>query len=132
MTAGLAGLGVCHVLTALALRPARVAGRVVLAVGGLATVVVAAAPLPVQGSSTVHTAAATVGFVALTAWVVAAFPRARAAWLAGVLLASALVWFGLSLGGPVFGLSERVLAGAQAVVPLLVVLALLRRRRSLP
>lgn len=128
MTVGLAGLGVCHVLTALALRPARPAGRLVLALGGAATAVVAAAPLPAVGSSTTHTVAATVGFVALTAWVVAAFPRSFAAWCAGGLLLAALLWFGVELGGPRFGLSERVLSGAQAVVPLLAVLLLLRGR----
>lgn len=126
MTAGLAGLGVCHVLTALALRPAGVTGRLVLALGGVATVVVATAPLPASGSSTTHTVAATVGFLALTAWVVLAFPRSRAAWAGGALLLAALLWFGAELGGSQFGLSERVLSGAQAVAPLLAVLTLLR------
>lgn len=126
MTAGLAGLGACHVLSALALRPARAAGRALLAGGGVATAVVAAAPLPVSGSSTVHTVAATLAFLALTAWVVAAFPRRAAAWVAGAVLLAALLWFGVELGGARFGLSERVLAGAQSLVPLAAVLATAR------
>lgn len=118
MTVGLAGLGLAHVVTATALR----AGRAPLAVGGLATLVVSAAPLPAGGgSSTVHTAAATVGFVALSTWSLLALPRWRTGWLGAAVLVGLLVWFGVELGGPRFGLSERVLAGAQAVWPLLVV-----------
>ncbi|MDQ3154878.1 MAG: DUF998 domain-containing protein, partial [Actinomycetota bacterium] len=36
MTAGLAGLGACHVVTALGLRSAALPGRLVLATGGVA------------------------------------------------------------------------------------------------
>ena len=49
MTAALAGLGVCHVVTSLSLRPAAMAGRAALAGGGIATVLVAAFPLPADG-----------------------------------------------------------------------------------
>lgn len=133
MTVGLAGLGLAHVVTALALRVGRAPGRVLLGVGGLATVVVSAAPLPAGGgSSTVHTTAATVGFVALSTWSLAALPRWRAGWLAAAVLVGLLVWFGLELGGPRFGLSERVLAGAQAVWPLLVVVHARRGGSSVP
>lgn len=122
MTVGLAGLGIAHVVTAAALRAGRSPGRVLLAVGGLATLVVSAAPLPAGGgSSTVHTVAATVGFVALSTWSLLALPRWRTGWVGAAVLVGLLVWFGLELGGPRFGLSERVLAGAQAVWPLLVV-----------
>ncbi len=124
MTVGLAGLGLCHVVTATALPIAAPAGRGVLAVGGAATVVVAAAPLPTGGgSSGVHSAAATVGFVALSLWSLAAFGRWRAGWVGAAVLVALLVWFGAELGGPRFGLSERVLAGSQSVWPLVVVLA---------
>lgn len=131
MTTGLAGLGVCHMVTAAALRPASPSGRVVLAVGGLATLVVSTAPLPTGGgSSGVHTAAATVGFVALSLWVLVAFPRWRNGWVVTAVLVAMLLWFGAELGGPRFGLSERVLAGAQALVPLAVVLTGRRRNPS--
>jgi hypothetical membrane protein len=43
MTTALAGLGACHVTTALALRSAASPGRVLLALGGVATLLVAAA-----------------------------------------------------------------------------------------
>jgi hypothetical membrane protein len=130
MTVGLAGLGLAHVVTAVALRAGAWAGRVLLALGGLATLVVSAAPLPAGGgSSTVHTAAATVGFVALSTWSLLAFPRWRTGWVGAAALVGLLLWFGVELGGPRFGLSERVLAGAQATWPLLVVTRLVVRAR---
>src|SRR5262245_28691786 len=54
MTAGLAGLGICHLVTSLGLRPAASTGRVALAVGGVATILVAAFPLPRIGTSEAH------------------------------------------------------------------------------
>jgi hypothetical protein len=67
MTIGLAGLGVCHVVTAAGLRPAVSAGRVLLAVGGVATVLVAAFPVPGVGTSNVHRVMAGIGFVGAVA-----------------------------------------------------------------
>ena len=85
----LVGVGACHVITGLALRPAASAGRLILMSAGAATMLVAA------------------------------FPET-----AGVLL-GLLAWFGTELagGGRQVGLAERVLAGAEAVWPLAVVLA---------
>ena len=122
MTTGLAGLGLAHVVTAAALQTGRTPGRLLLATGGLATLVVSAAPLPAGGgSSAVHTVAATLGFLTLSTWSVLAFPRWRAGWLGTTVLVGLLLWFGVELGGPRFGLSERMLAGAQSLWPLLVV-----------
>jgi hypothetical protein len=87
-----------------------------------------------DGGSLPHTIWAAVGFVALAVWPLAARGRSPLvpAWLrpvvcsaaAGVLL-GLLVWFGTELigGGRPVGLAERVLAGAQALWPLAVVLA---------
>jgi hypothetical membrane protein len=135
MTLALAGVGACHVITGLALRPAASAGRLILMSGGAAVMLVAAFPETTGGGGSLpHTFWATVGFVALTAWPLAA--RRRGPWVpallrpgacagaAGVLL-GLLVWFGTELigGGRQVGLAERALAGAQAVWPLVVVLA---------
>jgi hypothetical protein len=82
MTTALAALGLCHLGTALALRPAAPAGRLVLAAGGLATVGVAAVPLPAGGAeagSPGHTATAALAFGALAVWPAAAVLRRRAA-----------------------------------------------------
>ena len=76
MTAALTGVGLCHVVTALGLRAAAPAGRLVLAVGGIATVLVAAFPLPVSGSSTAHAGAAALSFLALAVWPALALRRA--------------------------------------------------------
>ncbi|MPZ64177.1 MAG: DUF998 domain-containing protein [Pseudonocardiaceae bacterium] len=136
MTTGLAGLGTCHVITALGLRPAALPGRLVLAAGGLATVLVAAFPLPDEGSSTAHAVAAGVAFPALSVWPALAWRRGPSRRLGpGVSLGTTAVllgllgWFGAELygGGSRLGLSERVLAGAQAWWPLAAVL--LARRR---
>jgi hypothetical membrane protein len=136
MTTGLAGLGVCHVVTALGLRPAALPARLTLGVGGAATILVAAFPQPADGSSTAHFWAAATGFVTLSLW------PALAWWgtpsplppVAGVVTAAGLLaivaWFAVELSGKggLIGLSERCLAGSQALCPLVTVW-LLRRRR---
>jgi hypothetical membrane protein len=132
MTAGLAGLGVSHVVTALGLRPAAPAGRTLLALGGVATLAVAAFPVPRTGTSAVHQIAAGIGFVSLGLWPALAWRRhATVPWVlrpavavsAAVVLLGLVGWFAVTLSGsgPV-GLSERFAAGAQAVWPLVVVL----------
>jgi hypothetical protein len=140
MTLALAGTGTCYVLTGLALRPAAWPGRLTLMAGGVATVVVAANPQPGGGgSSPAHTFSAAAGFIALAVWPLAACRRERAApaalrpagsaWAAGVLT-GLLLWFGaeLILAGRQVGLAERVLAGAQAAWPLILVLACRRQQ----
>lgn len=132
MTVALISVGAAHVTTAVALRPARPAGRAVLAVGGMATVLVALNPLPGDGRGDLaHTVAAAVSFVALAAWPAASSPRgAAASWALrpGVCVAAALMLFAL-LGwyvqqmigdGQRTGLAERVAAAAQASWPLVV------------
>src|ERR1700689_1255953 len=68
MTSALAGLGACHVITAVGLRPARGRGRIVFGVGGVATLMVATFAQPVHGDSLAHTFAATIAFAALAVW----------------------------------------------------------------
>lgn len=128
MTTALAGLGVCHLTTALALRAAATPGRVVLGVGGAATLLVAAFPLPaMDGHSPAHTAAAGTAFVALAVWPLVARRDGggpvlgTAATIAGgVVLLGLVGWFFAQLltDGPRVGLSERVAAGAQALWPM--------------
>jgi hypothetical membrane protein len=135
MTAALVGVGLCHLTTAAALRAAPRAGRTALGLGGLATLGVAAAPLPADGGSALHTVFAATAFVALAVWPALppgrdtapppAFPLRRLARLAAAAALTALVgWFGVELfaDGARLGLAERVAAGAQAVWPLVTVL----------
>jgi hypothetical membrane protein len=130
MTSALAGLGACHVITAVGLQPARSAGRIVLAGGGVATMMVAAFPQPAHGNSVAHTVAATVAFIALASWPpFSAYRRSRAPLLrrsncicATVAMLGLVAWFAIEIHGGQRGLSERAAAGAQALWPLAVVL----------
>ena len=145
MTSALVGVGLSHLATACALRPAAAAGRLVHGLGGLATLLVAAFPLPAGGrTSSAHTAAAAVAFVSLAVWpafawrrqrfpgqTVAVFlgPRVSAAATCALLLTLAWFFAELLVSGQRVGLAERVAAGAQVVWPLAVVLSV---RRSQP
>ena len=133
MTIGLAGLGICHLVTALGLRPAAGAGRLILAIGGVATVLVAVFPVPLVGTSGMHRWVAGIGFVTLGLWPALAWRRGRPVpWglrqltsiVAAAVLLGLLGWFALELSsdGPRVGLTERIVAGAQAFWPLVVVL----------
>jgi len=133
MTVALLGVGVCHGVTAVALRPVAAPARVVLALGGVATLLVAADPLPAAGPSGAHAAAASVAFGALACWPLLAWRRdggaggvlGRASRLAAaVVLLGTLAWFVLQLGSGTGGLAERCAAGLQALWPLAVVLLL--------
>lgn len=128
MTAGLVLLGVCHVVTASGLTGARPAGRLLLAFGGAATVVVAAFPLPAQGTSTAHAAFAVVAFLALALWPIAARRQQTLSAVATVIMLGLLIAFGLQLGGPAYvGLLERLLAGVESLWPLVFVVTARRR-----
>lgn len=138
MTLGLLVLGACHIVTALGLRVAHPAGRAMLAAGGVGTLVVAAAPEPAHGSSRIHVVAALIAFVLLSVWAVAGTGRDRGGPLAGRLgstatgvLLALLLLFGISTADDsLVGVSERVLAGAQALWPLTAVLVARRVRSS--
>lgn len=129
MTAGLLLLGSCHLATAAGLVEAGRTGRLLLALGGTATMVVAALPQPNVG----HIPAATVGFVSLTLWpAFSRLPRRAIAVIATLVLSALLIWLAVELrGGELLGLSERMLLAAQACWPLLIVLGVLRSHRRL-
>jgi Protein of unknown function (DUF998) len=129
MTTALAGVGVCHTITAAGLASAALPGRALLAVGGAATVSLAALPLPVTGDSLAHVVAASIAFPALSLWPALAARRGAkpgpAVWCSAAAgLLGLLSWFGSDYFGEALriGRSERVLAGAQALWPLAAVL----------
>jgi hypothetical membrane protein len=143
MTFALLGLGVCYVITALALRPGAWPGRLVLALGGVATILVAASPEPAGSGSLAHTAWAATAFIALAVWPAISFGRGpRAPWglrlavcvSATVIMLGLLVWFyaELATGSRILGLAERVLAGAEAVWPLAVIVTCYLRDQGTP
>jgi hypothetical membrane protein len=133
MTAALVCVGVCHLVTALGLSRAAVAGRVLLGLGGVATLLVAVFPLPATGAAPAHAGSAAVAFGALAVWPALAWrrgDRVPAALRPAVSFAAALVllglvaWFAVTLGaGGRVGLAERFAAGAQACWPLIAVLS---------
>jgi uncharacterized protein DUF998 len=135
MTLAFAAAGACEIATGLALRPAAVAGRLILVTGGVAGLLVAASPEPAgAGGSMRHALSAALGLAAMAAWPAAARrrgpsvpwglrPRVSAA--VSVFLLGVLLWFGAELiaGGGLDGLAERVLGGTLTLWPPLVVLS---------
>lgn len=139
MTVGLAGLGAAHITTACGLTALRPGSRAVLATGGMATLGVAVFAQPPQGSSAVHIALATVGFVTLAVWPATAAtrdPKAPGAVRPGPAVAAAavsvalLIWVGATQSSGPLGLSERLLTFDQALWPFAVVVALRARRAA--
>lgn len=146
MTTALVGVGLSHLVTACALSPAATAGRLILGLGGLATLGVATFPLPAGGGpSAAHTTTAAVAFFALAVWPGLAWVRRaarerpaaavlslRVSATAAAVLLMAVGWFfaELLMGGDRVGLAERVAAGSQALWPLVVVLSLRRARQT--
>ena len=138
MTAALFLVGVCHIVTALGLRAATLVGRLTLACGGLATILVALSPEPDGGTTVRHLTATGVGFTALTLWPSLAAERdapvswvlkPRVGYAATVVMTAGAAWFLLELHGRGdVGLAERIVTGTQTVWPLLVVAACLGTR----
>jgi hypothetical membrane protein len=131
MTAGFVGTGLAHIVTALALRPAALAGRLLLAAGGAATMLLAPFPVSAVGVSTVHRLVATAAFASLAVWPALSWRRGidvpwalrpGPAGTATVVMVGLLAWFGAQFGGAgdIEGLTERCAAGAMVLWPLVV------------
>lgn len=126
MTTALVLTGLGHLGTAAFLGAARWPGRAVLAAGGLATLAVAAVPLPSRGESSAgHLVAATLSFVLLALWPLFAARddgppvlSRRVAWPAGAVLLVAVASLGVGLAGGSFGWHERVVAALTVLWPL--------------
>ena len=128
-------VGVCFVVTALALRPARISGRMILMAAAVAGILVAANPEHSGGLGSVpHFVWASIGFAGLATWPAGAARRGTAvpwglrpavAAAAVAVMLALLAWFGaeLIMAGGQAGLAERVLGGVQATWPLAVVLS---------
>ena len=142
MTIALVLTGLAHLVTAVGLKPADVAGRTLLAVGGVATLITAWIPNSVAGRNVVgHMIAAYLAFVALSVWpAVIALNRPDAPLVLrrrfgqvvaiglGVLVLITIA--DIVTGGATLGLRERVLATAQSLVPLAVVIGCVLAERS--
>ena len=128
-------VGMCYVVTGIALRPARAAGRLILVAGSAAGMLVAANPVHAGTAYPApHMFWASIGLAGLTSWPVGAWRRGPAvpwglrpavAVAAVTVLFALLAWFGVELvtGAGQVGLAERVTGAAQAAWPLAVVLS---------
>jgi hypothetical membrane protein len=123
MTAAIAAVGACYLLTALGLSPLRRIGRLALAGGGVATLSIAAFPTPLHGYSEPHAVAVIAASTTMCAWPVLAVrgqPSAGVLRLGPNLAASAItfgliMWFTLEINGGELGLAERCAAVAPAL-----------------
>ena len=135
MSLAFALVGACDVITALALRPARAAGRVILMAGAVAGMLIAVNPeYPGTRFPVPHMVCAAIGGAGVVAWPAAAWRRGpsvpwglRPAVSAGavVVLFALAAWFGVQLivAGGQAGLAERLFGAAQALWPLIVVVS---------
>ncbi|HTJ66736.1 MAG TPA: DUF998 domain-containing protein [Actinospica sp.] len=132
MTGALCVLGVCHFATAIGLRAAAMPGRVVLACGGVASVVVALSPEPEGGTSLRHLVSTGIGFTLLALFPTLAAVRSTRTWalrqstgiVVTALMAAGAAWFLVELHGHgIAGLAERILTAVQSLWPLVIVVA---------
>ncbi|MFB9352972.1 DUF998 domain-containing protein [Streptomyces heliomycini] len=135
MTVALLALGACHLLTAWGLRAAATAGRVALAGGGVAALVVALLPVPSSGGSLRHGSVAAVGFALLALWPLLATGGGAAPWAlrpavsaaATALMLVGAVWFLVETHRQgAAGVAERVVTTLQSLWPFVVVTSCLR------
>jgi hypothetical protein len=133
MTATFLVVSACDVVTGLALRPARVLGRLILMAGAMAGMLVAANPEPPGTRFPLpHMIWAAAGCAALVTWPAGASRRGPSVpWglrpvvsaVAVAVLVAMLAWFAAELitAGGQAGLAERIFGAGQALWPLAVV-----------
>ncbi|WP_326559494.1 DUF998 domain-containing protein [Micromonospora sp. NBC_01796] len=155
MQLGLAAAGACYLVTAIGLVLAGVLGRALLALGGIATGLVALFPQPENGGSDEHAFVAGTAFVALALWPLAstvalrdrfwptwADPTAPRPWavrrpaaiIASLVPIGLCAWFGVEMfsRGPWIGLTERFAAGAESIWPMVVAISARLAPSALP
>ncbi len=141
MTTAILGTGACQIATAVAMKPAARPGRILLAAGGVCTILVALFPLPPGGEDALaHSVVAAGSFSALALWPLVGWRRGvgvpwglrhRVSVAAGAGLVGATVVFfhgALNDAGNV-GLTERVDALLLNLWPLAVAVSALRAPR---
>ncbi|MFF0188460.1 DUF998 domain-containing protein [Streptomyces sp. NPDC005244] len=139
MTGALLALGICHLLTAWGLRAAAVPGRLALAGGGVAAMVLALLPAPISGGSLRHGTAAAIGFALLALWpILSADGSETAPWAlrrvpsvtATAVMVAGAAWFLIETQrhGDL-GVAERFVTGVQSLWPFVVVASCLRHTR---
>jgi hypothetical membrane protein len=138
VTIAILGVGVCNILTGLALVAAADGGRMLLMAGGVCSILIAANPQPLGGGSLAHETSSFLGTVIMTLWPVAAIRpapdaplalRPRVAWAAVGVNLALLLWFTPELfNGAELGLAERAVTAYQALWPFVVVVSVVIAR----
>lgn len=138
VTIAILGVGVCNILTGLALVPAADEGRLLLIAGGICSMLIAANPQYAHGGSLGHESSSFFCVVIMTVWPIAAIRRTpdaplglrpRVTWAAVWVNLAILVWFTAELfNGPDLGLAERTVTAYQALWPFVVVLTVITAR----
>jgi len=136
MTSALAGLALCYLLAAFGLRPAGRVGRVLLAVGGVATLLIAVYREPRYGYSLAHELAVIAAALTCCTWPVFASHRRQPAplltptpsFVAAAVCLGLAAWYALESHGALLGLSERCAAAAP---PLWLFAVVVTTRRAL-
>ncbi|MET9110553.1 DUF998 domain-containing protein [Streptomyces zhihengii] len=133
MSVAFVGLGVCHLCTAWGLRSAAWPGRLALAGGGIAALLVAVVPTGASGGSSAHGVVVATGFLLLALWpVMAVRVSGNGPWAlkpgpsvaATASMVAAAVWFvAESHRGGAAGTAERVVTTMQSLWPFLVVMS---------
>jgi hypothetical membrane protein len=145
LTGTLITVGACYVATAWGLHAAKLAGRLFLAGGGIAAILLTVFPAPRTGGSPSHGAVVGVGFTLLALWPVLATRRGRRTpWglrFVPSVVMSVLMWIGAAWflvevqWYDAAGVAERVVTSVQAIWPVVVVASCLwhaRRMRAGP
>jgi hypothetical protein len=118
MTAAIAAVGTCYLVTALGLSAARRPGRLALAGAGIATLSIAAFPMPLHGYSRPHALAVMAASMTMCAWPLLAAHRQHRARLltfgpnlaASVVTFGLIMWFTFGINSSDLGLAERCAA----------------------
>ncbi|SEG40423.1 Protein of unknown function [Actinacidiphila yanglinensis] len=141
-TGTLIAVGASYVATAWGLHAAKPAGRLCLAGGGVAAILLTVFPAPRTGGSLSHGAVVGVGFTLLAVWPLLATRRGRrrAPWglrFVPSVVVSGLMWVGaawflveVEINGAA-GVAERVVTSGQALWPVVVVASCLWHARRL-
>jgi hypothetical protein len=139
MTAALFGVGGCYFITAAGLTAISGLARLFLVVAGVAAVGLAMSPVPAHGSTPRHLAWTVVGSISIAGWPAVVRFRgplgspvlgARSTTTATAVFVVLLGWtIAEAQGGHLLGLAERLSTSVQICWPLVIAVALQRRKR---